>query len=149
MEIALLNTYLADWEYNKFIVLPAIIRISQIFARHSITWTLCRYKYITLHDTLNAVPTATEFSDGGLYYLSPCRSQLDGTNMEYYPKHPQPFSFSEALKFDVATITEGSFLALDCTHARTNNRIFLITHPYLSRNHASAELLTTPQANAR
>ncbi|KAI9466857.1 hypothetical protein BJY52DRAFT_1234817 [Lactarius psammicola] len=26
--------------------------------------------------------------------------------MEYHPKHPQPFSFSEALKFDVATITE-------------------------------------------
>jgi len=26
--------------------------------------------------------------------------------MEYYPKHPQPFSFSEALKLDPATITE-------------------------------------------
>ncbi|KAH9077340.1 hypothetical protein EDB83DRAFT_2349561 [Lactarius deliciosus] len=26
--------------------------------------------------------------------------------MEYHPKHPQPFSFSDALKFDVATITE-------------------------------------------
>jgi hypothetical protein len=28
--------------------------------------------------------------------------------MEYRPKHPQPFSFSDALKFDPATITEGS-----------------------------------------
>jgi len=26
--------------------------------------------------------------------------------MEYRPKHPQPFSFSDALKFDPATITE-------------------------------------------
>ncbi|KAI0003093.1 hypothetical protein BJV74DRAFT_764947 [Russula compacta] len=26
--------------------------------------------------------------------------------MEYHPKHPQPFSFSDALKFDPATITE-------------------------------------------
>ncbi|KAH9966106.1 hypothetical protein BC827DRAFT_1125307 [Russula dissimulans] len=26
--------------------------------------------------------------------------------MEYCPKHPQPFSFSDALKFDPATITE-------------------------------------------
>ncbi|KAF8484924.1 hypothetical protein DFH94DRAFT_717006 [Russula ochroleuca] len=26
--------------------------------------------------------------------------------MEYRPKHPQPFSLSEALKFDPATITE-------------------------------------------
>ncbi|KAH9179868.1 hypothetical protein EDB89DRAFT_1923631 [Lactarius sanguifluus] len=32
---------------------------------------------------------------------------LDGAfSMEYHPKHPQPFSFSDALKFDVATITE-------------------------------------------
>ncbi|KAI0254396.1 hypothetical protein BJV78DRAFT_1280393 [Lactifluus subvellereus] len=28
--------------------------------------------------------------------------------MEYHPKHPQPFSFSDALRFDPATITEGS-----------------------------------------
>jgi len=26
--------------------------------------------------------------------------------MEYHPKHPQPFSFSDALKLDPATITE-------------------------------------------
>ncbi|KAI0269140.1 hypothetical protein BC834DRAFT_613903 [Gloeopeniophorella convolvens] len=26
--------------------------------------------------------------------------------MDYHPKHPQPFSFSEALKLDPATITE-------------------------------------------
>jgi len=26
--------------------------------------------------------------------------------MEYHPKHPQPFSLSDALKFDLATITE-------------------------------------------
>ena len=30
--------------------------------------------------------------------------------MEYRPKHPQPFSLSDALKFDPATITEGSVL---------------------------------------
>ncbi len=30
--------------------------------------------------------------------------------MEYRPKHPQPFSLSDALKFDPATITEGSAL---------------------------------------
>jgi hypothetical protein len=30
--------------------------------------------------------------------------------MEFRPKHPQPFSLSEALKFDPATITEGSTL---------------------------------------
>ncbi|KAI0307317.1 hypothetical protein B0F90DRAFT_1687294 [Multifurca ochricompacta] len=26
--------------------------------------------------------------------------------MEYHPKHPQPFSYSEALRFDPTTITE-------------------------------------------
>jgi len=36
--------------------------------------------------------------------------------MEYRPKHPQPFSFSDALKFDPATITEGS--ALTCLFIR-------------------------------
>jgi len=30
--------------------------------------------------------------------------------MEYHPKHPQPFSFSEALQLDPGTITEGSAL---------------------------------------
>lgn len=30
--------------------------------------------------------------------------------MEYHPKHPQPFSFSEALNLDPGTITEGSAL---------------------------------------
>ncbi len=30
--------------------------------------------------------------------------------MEYHPRHPQPFSLSDALKFDLATITEGSIL---------------------------------------
>jgi hypothetical protein len=41
----------------------------------------------------------------------------DGNNMEYHPKHPQPFSFSEALKLDPTTIADGSYLAL--MHART------------------------------
>jgi len=30
--------------------------------------------------------------------------------MGYHPKYPQPFSFSNALKFDPDTITEGSAL---------------------------------------
>ncbi len=90
MEKALLNTYLADWEYNKFIVLPAIIRISQIFARHSITWTLCRYKYIT---TLNAVPTATEFSDEGYITSAPVDLSLMALTWSTIPSIHSPFLF--------------------------------------------------------
>ncbi|KAH9977948.1 hypothetical protein BGW80DRAFT_1456085 [Lactifluus volemus] len=49
--------------------------------------------------------------------------------MEYHPKHPQPFSFSEALKFDPATITEGSasqfitYLKLTTQIARLQNSL--------------------------
>jgi hypothetical protein len=31
-------------------------------------------------------------------------------HMDFRPKHPQPFSLIDALKFDPATITEGSAL---------------------------------------
>ena len=49
--------------------------------------------------------------------------------MEYHPKHPQPFSFSDALRFEPATITEGSVpkynilwaSGFKLTRARTND----------------------------
>ena len=37
-------------------------------------------------------------------------SSMSTYTMEFRPKHPQPFSLSDALKFDPATITEGSAL---------------------------------------
>ena len=47
--------------------------------------------------------------------------------MEYHPKHPQPFSFPEALKLDPTTITDGSFSRTHTyTHARANDGPYLL-----------------------
>lgn len=62
--------------------------------------------------------------------------------MEYRPKHPQPFSLSDALKFDPATITEGSALAC---YQITAHRI---KWPFVIRDHTSAEFAATPEADA-
>ncbi|KAI9512190.1 hypothetical protein F5148DRAFT_1164688 [Russula earlei] len=49
--------------------------------------------------------------------------------MEYRPKHPQPFSFSDALKFDHATITEEIARLQNSLQRLENTQHELRAHP--------------------